>query len=180
MAFFNNLLAARGDETRGRLREWRALTVSSNRGNSTRRPILLRVIEIAACAHLLVPPDDLYLWQDDPQLAFQVHDAQGFQALPAARAVDAAAIQRLVNRAVRAADEEVAVGGEEVVVVVQRHGDVPAGVLVSNEVSAHVRREALAPDAFVGEDKLARGAGWEVSGGTEGLGAGHGAVISVQ
>ena len=104
----------------------------------------------------------------------QVHHSQRFEAESAAGAMDAAAVQGFVNRAVGAADEEVAVGGEEVVVVIQRHGDVATGVLVGDEMPAHVRREALAPDAFEGEDELARRARRQVSGGAERLGAGHG------
>ena len=88
--------------------------------------------------------------------------------------MEAAAVERLVNCAVRPAEEEVAVRGEKIAIVIERDGDVAAGVLVGDEVPAHVRREALAPDAFEREDELARRAGREVGDGAEGLGAGHG------
>lgn len=108
-----------------------------------------------------------FLREHDPQFAFHLDHTQCLQAESAAWPMDAPPIQRLVNRAVGAADEELAVCREEVVVIVQRHGDVPAGVLVGDEVPAHVRREALTPDALVGEDEFARRAGREVGDGTE-------------
>lgn len=120
------------------------------------------------------------LRQHDPQLAFHFHDAKGLQAESAAGAVNAPSVERFVNRAVRPADEELAVGGEEVVVVVQRHRDVPARILVGDEMPAHVRREARALDAFMGISELERAARRQVSGEAEWLGACHGAAISIQ
>ena len=118
--------------------------------------------------------------QHHPQLPFHIHEVQGFEAEAPAGAVEAPAVQRLVNRPMRATDEELAVRREKIAIVIQRDGDVPAGVLIGDQVPADVRREALAPDALVGEDELARAAGREVGGGTEGLGAAQGRVFSNQ